>query len=310
MSRERGLMVVAFGGPHQSEDIRPFLRHVLLGRPVPEERFENVVHHYELLGGRSPITEHTGNQARLLANELAARGLALDVRIGMRHWTPWIKDTLLGFRAAGKSEVLALIMAAQETEASAARYIQAVDAARAEIGADAPVVRYVQGWGLSEGIMEAHACHVAQTLSRLDLASRSQASLLFSAHSIPAPMAKASPYVAQLEETASRVALKLGIASYKLIYQSRSGNPRDPWLEPDVLEALATEARAGRKDVVIAPIGFLCDHVEVLYDLDVEARAKAEALGIRLHRAPTLGLHPAFIRALADAVQGALASAA
>lgn len=303
MTARRGLMVIAFGGPHQSEDIRPFLRHVLLGRPVPEARFESVVHHYELLGGRSPITEHTNRQASLLSAELARRGHDFDVRVGMRHWTPWLKDTLLAFREAGFREVLGLIMAAQETEASAGRYMQAVEAARAEIGEGAPTLRYVQGWGLSENVMEAHACHVAQTLSRLDLDARANASLLFSAHSIPAPMAKDSPYVAQLEETARRVAQKVGIGSYQLIYQSRSGNPRDPWLEPDVLDVLDAEARAGRKDVVIAPIGFLCDHVEVLFDLDIEAKQKAEALGMRVHRAPTLSAHPAFIRALADAVE-------
>ncbi len=308
MSNERGLMVIAFGGPHQSEDIRPFLRHVLTGRPVPEARFESVVHHYELLGGRSPITEHTQKQANQLKMELASRGVQLDVRLGMRHWTPWIKDALLGFRDAGIHEVLGLVMAAQETEASLARYMQAVEAARAEIGAGAPTVRYVKGWGLSEGVMEAHACHIAQALSRLELSTRAQASMLFSAHSIPAPMAQESPYVAQLQQTAARVAQKLGLASYKLIYQSRSGNPRDPWLEPDVLDALASEAAAGVKDVVISPIGFLCDHVEVLYDLDIEARAKCEELAIRLHRVPTLSQHPAFIRALADAVQAALES--
>ena len=177
--KERGLMVIAFGGPHKSEDVRPFLRHVLLGRPVPEARFESVVHHYELLGGRSPITEHTEKQARLLRAELSARGADLDVRVGMRHWTPWIKDTLLGFRDAGIHEVLGLIMAAQETEASASRYMQAVESARAELGDGAPTVRYVSGWGLAEGVMEAHACHVAQGLSRLDLAARAKVSVLF-----------------------------------------------------------------------------------------------------------------------------------
>ena len=119
-------------------------------------------------------------------------------------------------------------------------------------------------------------------------------------------MASDSPYVAQLEETAARVAQKVGLASYKMIYQSRSGNPRDPWLEPDVLDALDVEARAGVQDVLISPIGFLCDHVEVLYDLDIEARDKCKELGLRLHRVPTLSQHPAFIRALADAVEAAL----
>lgn len=304
----RGLLVLAFGGPHQSEDIRPFLRHVLAGRPVPEERFESVVHHYEVLGGRSPITEHTERQARGLEALLAARGHHFDVRVGMRHWTPWLKDTLAGFAQAGFDEVLGLIMAAQETEASLARYQQAVEAARAELGS-APRVRYVTGWGLSEPLIEAQACQLARALARIPMSERQQARVLFSAHSIPAPMAAESPYVSQLEETARRVADKLGLAEFRLVYQSRSGSPRDPWLTPDVLDALDEEAARGARDVVVAPIGFVCDHVEVLYDLDVEAQQRAEALGMRLTRAATLGSHPSFLQALADAVLAALPEA-
>jgi ferrochelatase len=299
-------MVIAFGGPHRSEDIRPFLRDVLAGRPVPEARFESVVQHYELLGGRSPITEHTEGQARALGVELARRGVELPVRVGMRHWSPWLQDTLAGFQREGVNEVLGLIMAAQETEASLARYQEAVAKAQAALGAGAPRVRYVTGWGLVEGVIEAHACNLARTLARLPLAAREHASLLFSAHSIPTGMAADSPYVAQLEQTAARVAEKVGVRTWRLVYQSRSGNPRDPWLEPDVLDALQEEAGRGVRDVLLAPIGFLCDHVEVLYDLDVEAKQKTDELGIRLWRVPTLGSHPAFIAALAGAVVQAL----
>lgn len=306
MSGQKALLVIAFGGPHKSEDIRPFLRHVLMGRPVPEERFESVVHHYEVLGGRSPITEHTEAQARNLSDALARRGHAFDVRVGMRHWTPWLKDALAGFAQAGFDEVLGVIMAAQETEASLARYQQAIEAARAELrtelSKEAPRVRYVTGWGLSEALIEAQACQLARALSSIPLAQRSQARVLFSAHSIPTPMASESPYVAQLEETARRVAEKVGITEYRQVYQSRSGNPRDPWLTPDVLDALDEEAARGSRELVVAPIGFVCDHVEVLYDLDIEAQQKAQALGLRLTRAATLGAHPAFITALADAV--------
>jgi ferrochelatase len=297
----RALLLIAFGGPHRTEDVRPFLRHVLAGRPVPEERFEAVVHHYERLGGRSPITEHTERQARALADELARRGHPFDVRVGMRHWTPWLKDALEAFRAEGRREVLGLIMAAQETEASLARYVAAVDSARAELPG-APAVRYVLGWGLDEKLIEAQACQLARAFAALPLAARARARVLFSAHSIPALMAAESPYVAQLAQTAQRVAEKLGVSEYRLVYQSRSGNPREPWLEPDVLDALDEEAARGVQDVILAPIGFVCDHVEVLYDLDIEAAERAAALGLRLTRAATLGSHPAFIAALADAV--------
>ena len=298
---EHGVLVIAFGGPHKSEDIRPFLRNVLQGRPVPEERFESVVHHYEVLGGRSPITEHTEGQARGLKELLARRGHACDVRVGMRHWTPWLKDTLAQFAQAGFEEVLGVIMAAQETEASLARYQAAVEAARAELG-HAPRVRYVTGWGLSEALIEAQACQLSRALARLSPATRADARVLFSAHSIPSAMAAESPYVRQLEETAQRVADKVGLGTYRLVYQSRSGSPREPWLTPDVLDALDEEAARGTRDVVIAPIGFVCDHVEVLYDLDIEAAQRAESLGLRLTRAATLSAHPSFLQALADAV--------
>jgi ferrochelatase len=305
LGRPRGLLVIAFGGPHKNDDVRPFLRHVLAGRPVPEERFESVVHHYELLGGRSPITEHTERQASLLAAELKRRAIELSVRVGMRHWTPWLKEALAAFRDEGIDHVHGLIMAAQETEASVSRYMQAVETARIELGSGAPRVSYVSGWGLSEGVMEAHACHLARALSALPLEARERASVLFSAHSIPAAMANDSPYVSQLEETARRVSEKVGLRTQRLVFQSRSGSPRDPWLEPDVLDVLGEEHARSSKDVVIAPIGFLCDHVEVLYDLDIEAKQKAEALGMRLVRAATLSAHPAFIAALADAVERA-----
>jgi ferrochelatase len=300
-----GLFIIAFGGPHKSEDIRPFLRDVLAGRPVPEERFESVVHHYELLGGRSPITEYTQKQASELREELKRRGHDLPTRVGMRHWTPWLREALEEFARDGVQELLGVIMAAQETEASLARYQEAVEKARSEIP-NAPRVRYVTGWGLDESLIEAHACNVARTYARLPLELRAGASLLFTAHSIPVPMAQASPYVQQLEETARRVAEKVGVRDFKLVYQSRSGSPRDPWLEPDILDALDVEARAGARDVLVAPIGFLCDHVEVLFDLDIEAQQKARELGIAVHRVPTLGAHPAFIRTLADAVERAL----
>lgn len=298
----RGLLVIAFGGPHKSEDIRPFLRNVLAGRPVLEERFESVVHHYELLGGSSPITAHTERQASLLEAELRARGHALEVRVGMRHWSPWLKDALSAFREQGHREVFGLVMAAQETEASLGRYLAAVEQARSEIGSDAPTLRLVRGFGLAEEIIEAHVEHLARAMAQIPGERREQAALFFTAHSIPSAMAAGSPYVSQLEETARRVAEKVGRLEYTLVYQSRSGNPREPWLEPDVLDALTAAEQRGVRDVVALPIGFLCDHVEVLYDLDIEAKQHAERLGLGFQRASTLGTHPAFIRALANSV--------
>lgn len=293
-----GLLVIAFGGPHKAEDIRPFLRNVLAGRPVGPGRIEEVAHHYELLGGSSPITEHTEAQARALSAALADRGHAMPVRVGMRHWSPWIKDALQAFKDEGCQRLLGLVMAAQETEASQARYAASVDKAREELGEGAPTVEYVEGWGGSEGFVDANVARIRPLLDDLG----ADTSLLFTAHSIPSPMATDSPYVTQLKDTAKRAAAKLGHEKYRLVYQSRSGRPSDPWLEPDICDALEEEQKKGETRVLLSPIGFLCDHVEVLFDLDNEAKEKADELGMAFARAGTVGDHPAFIGALADAV--------
>ena len=298
-----GLVLLAFGGPHKAEDIRPFLRNVLAGRPVPPGRIEEVAHHYEQLGGSSPITKYTEAQAQALSEELARRGIELPVRVGMRHWSPWLKDALAAFRDEGKQRLLGLVMAAQETEASVARYSQAVEVARTELGDGVPTVDYVRGWGGTEGFIDANAAQIGATLESLSADARARVKLIFSAHSIPSPMAAESPYVQQLERVREGVCQRLGVSNSRLVYQSRSGNPRDPWLEPDICDALEEEKAAGTQTVVVAPIGFVCDHVEVLFDLDVEAKEKCDELGLEFHRAPTVGTHPAFIASLADAVQ-------
>jgi ferrochelatase len=299
------VLLIAFGGPERPEDIRPFLDNVLSGRPVPAARREEVVHHYEIIGGRSPLNELTFRQAKKLEAALAATFAPLPVYVGMRNWTPYIGDTLARMAEAGVGRAVGLILSPHASEASRARYIETVDAGRAALGARAPEIHYVPTWHVHPLFVEAVAETATDALVRVPAERRADAVLVFTAHSVPTAMAAASPYVAEITASARAVAERLGHARWQVAYQSRSGSPREPWLEPDVNDALRALAAAGTRDVVVVPIGFVCDHVEVLYDLDVEACATAADLGLGFVRAGAVNDRPRFIAMLADVVREA-----
>jgi ferrochelatase len=301
------VLLIAFGGPENMQEVRPFLGRVLAGRPVPPERFEEVVHHYELIGGRSPLGEITRLQAAALQAALAQANCALPVVIGMRNSQPFLRDALLELHGRGVHRALGVILAAHESPASHGRYREAIDGARAELGERAPEVAYSAGFHAHPGFVAANAAHVREAIARLPAALQAEAHLVFTAHSIPSAVAERSPYVAELAESAQLVANALGVRGHRIAYQSRSGAPRDPWLEPDVNAVIREEAAQGTRAIVLCPIGFVCDHVEVLYDLDVEAARTARTAGIALARASAANAHPAFIDALAQRVQQALA---
>jgi ferrochelatase len=290
MSNDAVLMI-AYGGPTRPEEIRPFLENVTRGRRIPPQRLEEVAHHYELIGGRSPLNELTFQQAERLRAQVGA----LPVYVGMRTWEPFIADTLASMAVVGVREALGVIMGPFACEASRERYVEAVEAGRAALGGRAPRVRYPGTWHAHPFFIEAMAARVREVV-----ADAQGTTLVFTNHSIPEPMAAAAPYVREYESAAAAVCDRLGVSSWHLAYQSRSGRPQDPWLEPDVNDRLRTLAADGVRDVTLVPIGFVCDHVEVLYDLDVEARASADALGLRLRRAPTVGNHPRFVALLAE----------
>jgi ferrochelatase len=296
------VLLIAFGGPGKPDDIRPFLANVTRGRPIPAARLEEVARHYEQIGGRSPLTELTFRQADALHARLTARGAALPVYVGMRNWTPYLDQTLAAMAAAGVRTALGLILSAHRTEASWERYQANVDEARARVGQVAPAVRYAPVWFDRPGFVEAVADRAREAFRAVPAAERPATPLVFTAHSVPVPMAEASAYVAQIRESSRLVAARLGHGPWSVAYQSRSGRPQDPWLEPDVREEIRRLRAGGARHVVVAPIGFVCDHVEVLYDLDVEARGIAEAWGIGFHRAVTVTDHPAFIAMLAELV--------
>jgi ferrochelatase len=297
------VLLLAFGGPEKPEDVRPFLDIVTAGRRIPPERLEEVAHHYERLGGRSPLTELTLLQAEGLRQALAREGLALPVYVGMRNWHPFLHETLTEMRERGHRRALGIILSAFQTEASWERYVQDVDRAREKVGAGAPEVVFTSGWSDHPRFIEAMAARVGDALTQVPGEVRGDALLIFTAHSVPTAMAKASPYAAQLEAASGAIAARVGHERWQIAYQSRSGSPREPWLEPDICDVLRGLEGKGIGDVVLAPIGFACDHVEILYDLDVEARRLAGQLGLRFHRAAAANDHPAFIAMLADLVR-------
>jgi ferrochelatase len=303
MSAVDSVLLVAFGGPERPEDIRPFLQIVAAGRPIPPARLEDVAHHYEVIGGRSPLNALTRHQAAALADALAARGRALPVWVGMRNWHPFLHETLAEMKDQGRRRAVAVILSSLQTEASWARYVDDVAAARDKVGADAPEVVFAPAWADHPRFVDAMADRTRAALAQVEPARRAAARLVFTAHSVPVAMAAGSPYTAQLEATARVVAERLGRGGWSVAYQSRSGSPRDPWLEPDISDVIRALAREGARDLVVVPVGFVCDHVEVLYDLDVEARQVAEAAGVGFHRAPAANDHPDFIAMLADLVE-------
>jgi ferrochelatase len=300
------VLLIAFGGPTSPAEIRPFLELVTRGRRIPPERLDEVAHHYEQMpGGRSPLRELTEAQADGLRRALLARGKALPVWIGMRNWHPFLHETLAAMAARGQRRALGIILSSFRTEASWGRYQADVTAAR-EKTPGAPEVVFAPPWFEHPRFVAAIADGVSRALEDVAAEARAETPIVFTAHSVPVAMAEASPYVADFTATARAVAGQLGHKRWSLAYQSRSGSPREPWLEPDVRDAIRELAEAGARDVVVSPAGFVCDHVEVLYDLDVEARWVAAEHGVTLHRAPAVNAHPQFIAMLADLVQDAI----
>jgi len=293
------VLLIAFGGPEQPEDIRPFLENVVRGRSVPPERLEEVAHHYEAIGGRSPLNELTYRQLRALVAALHAAGTPLPAYLGMRNWHPLLADTIRQMQADGLHRVVGLIMAPHQSDASWERYQRNVADAMAEAEAKLEIV-YAEPFFDHPMFIEANADRVAECLQRLE---PSETTLVFTAHSVPLSDPHHQRYAEQVMASARAVAQRLNHAHWQVAYQSRSGRPQDPWLEPDLNETLRALHQRSVRNVVVQPIGFVCDHVEVLYDLDHEAAATAQELGLKLLRARTVHDDPKFICALVDRVR-------
>lgn len=297
------LLVVSFGGPEGPDDVLPFLERVTGGRGVSRQRLLEVAEHYHHFGGVSPINAQNRALVAALEAEVARRGWKLPVYWGNRNWHPFLADTMGQMAREGISRALAFVTSAFSSYPGCRQYLEDIERARAEVGDHAPEVGKLRAFYNHPGFVQPMARRVEATLAALPEQRRRRARLVFTAHSIPVAMAGSSDYEAQLQEACRLVCGLVGERDrWDLVYQSRSGRPGQPWLEPDVGDHLETLAATGVDDVVIVPIGFVSDHMEVRFDLDVEAAAKAEKLGLHSHRAPTVGTDPEFVAMIVDLV--------
>ena len=296
-------LVIAFGGPDKREDIRPFLAQVTRGR-VPPERLEAVAGHYELFEGKSPVREVTCRQAEALETTFRNRGTPVAVYVGMRNWHPFLKHTIRQMKRDGVKRAVAVIMSVYQSRSSWDQYKEDVAHAVDQVGGRLHVA-YTEPLFDQPGFLEAVSTRLRQCLEEIPLPHRPSAHILFSAHSLPFSDPQVEVYKKQVNDSAASVATMLKHPQWQAAYQSRSGRPQDPWLEPDVNAVLRDLGAHGVKHVIAVPIGFVCDNVEVLYDLDIEAMDTAKKAGITLHRAKTVGDHPVFIEALARLVLNA-----
>jgi ferrochelatase len=304
MSDYDAILIVAFGGPERREDVMPFLENVVRGRNVPRERLLEVAGHYNHFGGVSPLNAQVRELIAALEPELERRGIVRPIYWGNRNWHPFLADALREMTDAGVRRALAVVLAAYSSYSSCRQYLENIEDARQSAGADAPAVDKVRVFYNHPEFIAASADRLRDALQEFPAERRAGVHVAFTAHSIPQSMADACDYAQQLAETARLVAEEAGIAAdhWQLVYQSRSGRPQDPWLEPDICDHLAALGRSGVREVVIAPIGFLSDHLEVLYDLDDEARRRADELGLRMVRAATVGTHPRFVSMLGELI--------
>ncbi len=301
------ILVVSFGGPESTDDVIPFLENVLRGRNVPRERMLAVAEHYYHFGGKSPINQQTRELIAALENELAQHGPKLPVYWGNRNWHPMLPDTLRKMKADGILRALAFVTAAYSSYSGCRQYREDITRAQNEVGAGAPEgvpeVDKLRVFFNHPGFIEATEDRLRDALNRLPAASRENVQIVYVAHSVPLSMANTSDYVRQLEEVRKLVSARLGITNDALVYQSRSGAPGQPWLEPDILDYVReVKVRNLASAVVLAPISFISDHMEVLYDLDIEAQQLCDSLSLPMARAKTVGVHPRFISMIRELI--------
>lgn len=298
------ILVVSFGGPDGPDDVIPFLENVLRGKNVPPDRMLEVAEHYYHFGGKSPINDQNRQLIAALERELAEENLHLPIYWGNRNWHPLLADTLRQMAADGARRALAFVTSAFSSYSGCRQYREDIARAQQEVGPSAPQVDKLRVFFNHPGFIEPVIARTRDALSQIHLDRRENAPLIFTAHSIPQAMADGCQYEAQLHEACRLVSEGVGRSRWQLAYQSRSGPPHQPWLEPDVgtlLRQLHDEAPL--HDTVVVPIGFISDHLEVLYDLDTELKSLCDTLGINLVRAATVDTHPRFIRMIRELIE-------
>jgi ferrochelatase len=297
------ILVVSFGGPESKEEVIPFLETVLRGRNVPRERLLTVAEHYYHFEGKSPINQQTLELIAALKAELQRVGPRLPIYWGNRNWHPFLTETLVKMKQEGIRRALAFVTSAYSSYSGCRQYREDIMRAQGEVGEDAPQIDKLRQFFNHPGFVEATIDRVRDALDAVPHHARQNVQIVYTAHSIPLSMANSCDYVTQLEEVRGLVSDALGQKNDALVYQSRSGTPGQSWLEPDILDYLRdVKARNLASAVVLAPISFISDHMEVLYDLDVEARQLCDELGLPMTRAKTVGVHPKFIAMIRELI--------
>lgn len=299
------ILVLSFGGPEKREDVIPFLENVLRGKPVPRERLLEVAEHYYHFGGVSPINQQCSELIASLRKELDDHNLSMPIYWGNRNWTPFLNDTMIQMKRDGVKRALTYVTSGFSCYSGCRQYRENIAAALAQPEAEGLQIDKLRVFYNHPDFIAVLAEQVGQALSEFLEEARDNVHIAFTAHSIPLSMSSTSDYEKQLRESCRLVAEQLNIpeSRWKLVYQSRSGRPQDPWLEPDILDHLRDCKSAGIDKIVMSPIGFLSDHMEVLYDLDDEARRFCDEQSIYMVRAGTPGNHPRFVGMVRKLIQ-------
>jgi ferrochelatase len=297
-------LLLSFGGPEGPDDVMPFLENVLRGKNVPRERMLAVAEHYQHFGGVSPINGQNRELLAAIEKEFRAHGITLPVYWGNRNWHPMLPDTLTHMKRDGVQRALGFFTSAFSSYSGCRQYRENIAVAQEAVGEGAPAVDKLRMFFNHPGFIEPMIERTKAAFAQIPAERHEKTVLLFSAHSIPMSMATNCKYETQLREAARLIAAGVNHPQHRLVYQSRSGPPTQPWLEPDVGDVLKELAAAGDvKDVVLVPVGFISDHMEVLFDLDHEAHDLAGELGIHFVRAGTVGTHPRFVRMIRELVE-------
>lgn len=290
------LIVVSFGGPEGQDDVMPFLENVLRGKNVPRERMLEVAEHYKEFGGISPINEQNRQLIAAIKDELATHEIDLPVYWGNRNWHPMLPDTLRKMQADGIKNALGFFTSIYSCYSGCRQYRENIADAQASLGAGAPEIRKLRMAFNHPRYIEASVDRVRKALADIPAERQPQAHFVFTAHSIPMAMAEGCKYSAQLNESCRLIMEQFGGNEWNLVFQSRSGPPTQPWLEPDVCDFLSElKQKTDVTDVVLMPVGFVSDHMEVLFDLDTEAKELCDEIGINMVRAQTVGVHHSFV---------------
>ena len=303
MGRFDSLLLLSFGGPENSDDVMPFLRNVTAGRGVPDERLAVVAEQYELFGGKSPINELNQQLLCALDGELASRGYEMATFWGNRNWHPFVTDTVADLKSLGHTSTVCLVTSAFSSYSGCRQYHEDLDRARNEVPG-APNIERVRVYWDHPDFLGTAAELLAESRDAAGLSSETP--VLHSAHSLPLSMAANCDYQQQLNEAAAIVNELAGMRGpYEVVFQSRSGPPSVPWLTPDIDQRIHELAEQGTQELLVHPLGFVADHMEVLFDLDTQSAAAAKEAGVKMVRTPTVGTHPRFVSMLVDLVEEA-----